>query len=58
MCVRSGARQDEAAVGAERPGELEVKLEVEPLMMHRRSVLLPCAGNTQRLEVEALVRER
>lgn len=42
--MRSRARQDEAAVGAERPGELEVKLEVVPL---GRSVL--------QLEVEALV---
>lgn len=41
VCVRSGAGQDEAAVGAEWPGELEVelevKLQVEPLVMDRRA---------------------
>lgn len=35
-------------MGAERPGELEVKMEVVPLV-------IDCVEGTQQLEVEALV---
>lgn len=55
MSSRSRAKQDEAAVGAERPGKLEVKLEVEPLVMDSRSVSLDSVEDIQHLEVEVLV---